>query len=93
MSDEGVSLILRVALVLFMIVVLAFFRALVGPGKKRGQIMLLGTLGGVTFGVMIASSMSRLLQTDVSVLSAVLGTMLGWTVSWVFARRIPREAS
>ena len=93
MSDEGVRLVMRAALVIFMIAVAAFFRTLVGPGRKRGQIMLLGTLGGVSFGVLVAYPISRWLQTDVSVVCAVLGITLGLTVSWLFARHIPREAN
>src|SRR5204863_3989615 len=62
MSHEGVGLVMRAALVIVMIVVAAFFRALVGPGRKRGQIMLLGTLGGVSFGVLVAYLVSHWLQ-------------------------------
>src|SRR5205823_9034958 len=36
----------RAALVIFLIIASAVFRVLVGPGKRRGRIMMIGTLGG-----------------------------------------------
>jgi hypothetical protein len=54
--------------------------------------MGLGTLGGMAAGVAAASPMSRLIGTDVSVIFACLGIVAGWSVAWIFARRIPREA-
>ena len=75
-----------------LIVVGAIFRALVGPRRKHGLIILAGTLGGMSFGVLVAAPISRWLKTDVSPPCASLGMPLGWTVSWLFARQIPREA-
>lgn len=72
MSSEGVTLISRAVLVIFMIIAASFFRALVGPGKRRGRIMLAGTLGGILFGMLSASLLSRWLKSDVSVLCACL---------------------
>jgi hypothetical protein len=92
MSHEGVTLILRTALVLFLILSAAFFRALAGPSKKRGEVMVLGTLGGISAGVLLAYMISSKLGYDVSAVSASLGLVLGLAVSWLFARRIPREA-
>jgi hypothetical protein len=54
LSDEGVRLIMRAALVIFLIIGAAFFKILVGPGKRRGQIMLAGTLGGFSSGVRLS---------------------------------------
>lgn len=65
MSSEGVTLIMRVALVTFLIVVASFFRAVVGPGRRRGRIMLAGTLGGISFGVLLAYPISRWLKAHV----------------------------
>ena len=92
-SHEGLTLIARAALIASLIVVGAIFRAVVGPGKKRGHVMLAGTLGGITFGVLIAAPVYHWLKTDASVPCACLGMVLGWTVSWRFARQIPREAN
>jgi hypothetical protein len=93
MSHEGVTLIARAALVIFLIVAASFFRALVGPGKRRGRIMLAGTLGGISFGVLLASPISLWLRTDTSVICTCFGMVLGWGVSWLFARQIPHEAN
>ena len=92
MSREGVELVSRVALIAFLIVVTAIMRTVVGPRKRRGFYMGLGTLGGMAAGVAAASPMSRLIGTDVSVIFACLGIVAGWSVAWIFARRIPREA-
>jgi hypothetical protein len=92
MSHEGVTLISRVALVAVLIVLTAFVRVLVGPSRRRGLYMGIGTLGGMSTGVAAASLMSRWITTDVSAVCAVLGTLAGWGVAWLFARRIPREA-
>ncbi len=53
--------------------------------------MLAGTIGGILFGMLSASLLSRWLKSDVSVLCACLGIVLGWGVCWLFARQIPRE--
>ena len=92
MSREGIELVSRVALIAVLIVVTAVMRTLVGPSKRRGFYMGLGTLGGMAAGVAAASPASRLFGTDVSVLFACAGIFLGWAVAWPFARRVPREA-
>jgi hypothetical protein len=63
-----------------------------GPSRKRGEVMLVGTLGGMSFGVLLAYLVSPWLKADESAVYACLGMALGWGVSWRFARRIPREA-
>jgi len=92
MSSEGVTLVSRAVLVILLIVVASFFRALVGPGRRRGLFMLAGTLGGMSFGVAVAALISRRTRIDVSVIGACLGISVGWGVAWLLARRIPREA-
>lgn len=93
MSKEGVTLISRAALVIALIIVTAVVRVLVGPSRRRGFYMGMGTLGGISVGVAVASLMSRWIKTDVSVICACLGIFAGWGVAWRFARQIPRESS
>jgi hypothetical protein len=90
-SAEGVTLVSRVALVAVLIIVTAFMRVLVGPSSRRGVVMGIGTLGGLSTGLAVASLLSRRIATDVSVICACLGIFAGWGVAWLFARRIPRE--
>ncbi len=89
MSDEGVRLIGRAALVIFLIIAGAFFKALVGPGQQRGRIMLVGTLAGFSSGVLLAWPIQQWFNIDVSVVAASCGMVLGWAVAWIWARRIP----
>ena len=86
-------MVLRAALMIFLIIVGAFFRALAGPSRKRGEIMLVAGLGGMSLGVLFAYLISPWLKTDESTVYACLGITLGWCASWWFARRIPREAN
>jgi len=51
MSNEGVTLVRRPVLGFLLIVLAAIFGHLVGPGRRRGRVMLAGTLGGISFGV------------------------------------------
>jgi hypothetical protein len=92
MSNEGIRLVLRALLVGFLIGAGAIFRTMAGPGRQRGRVMLAGTLGGISFGVLIAYPISQWLKSDVSAICACLGMTLGWCVSWSFARHIPRES-
>jgi hypothetical protein len=55
--------------------------------------MLAGTLGGMSFGVAVAHLISLWARIDLSGLFASLGMPVGWGVAWLFARRVPREAS
>jgi hypothetical protein len=93
MSHEGVTLISRVALVAVLIIVTAFVRVLVGPSRRRGLYMGIGTLAGMSTGVAVASLMPRGISTDVLAIFVCLGIFAGWCVAWLFARRIPREAN
>jgi hypothetical protein len=91
-SSEGIALVTRAALVLFLISAAALFRYLIGPGKPRGLIMGLATLGGMAAGVAAAALISPRLGTDISALSACAGMVLGWCVAWMVVRETPREA-
>jgi uncharacterized YccA/Bax inhibitor family protein len=89
MSHEGVTLIARTGLVLFLIVVSTVFRYLIGSGQKRGSFMLAGTLVGMSAGLFVASLISSRLKVDTSTIGATLGMILGWGVAWMFARHVP----
>jgi hypothetical protein len=91
MSHEGFTLVMRALLVAFLVVTGAIFKALVGPGRNRDLLMLAGTLGGVSLGVLVAGPIFHWIGTDVSALTAALGIPLGWTVSWRFADKIARR--
>ena len=91
MSHEGVTLIARVAFVAILILAAAVVRTLVGSSRTRGLYMGLGTLGGMSIGVAVASLVSRVIAMDVSAVFACLGIFAGWGVAWLFARQIPRE--
>jgi hypothetical protein len=93
MSDEGIRLVSRLALLVALILVTAAFRTAVGPGRQRGRVMLAGTLGGLTLGVVASSLVSGWVTQDISTLSALAGLILGWTIAWLFARRLPRYAN
>lgn len=94
MTDEGVALILRVALVVAAIVATAVLRALVGPSRRRSLYMGVGTLGGMAAGVAVSSLLFSWVSVAVSPsIFAFAGMIAGWGVAWPFARRIPREAN
>jgi len=93
MSHEGIALVSRATLVILLIIVASVFRALAGPGRRRNNYMLAGTVGGMSFGVAVANGISRWIETDVSVICACLGMVLGWTVALFLARHVPREAN
>ena len=93
MSNEGVALISRVALVAVAVIVVAVVRTLAGPYKRRGLYLQIGTLGGMAVGIAAASLISRWVMTDLSVILACFGILVGWGVAWPFVRRIPREAN
>lgn len=93
MSSEGVAFIARAGLVILLIIVGAFVRVFVGPGRKRGYIVLAGTLGGITAGLLAEHRISVWFGHDVSTLSAVGGVMLGCAVSCWFARHVPWQAN
>ena len=58
MSHEGMTLVIRAALVIVLIVAAAYVRALVGRDRRRSSIVAVGTLGGMAFGVAAASMVS-----------------------------------
>ena len=97
MSNEGVALVSRVAVLLLLIVVAAFLRAAVGPGQRRGLFMVAGTVGGVSSGVAVADLISRWIGIDVSIIGACLGILAGWGARGVLRgallERQPRPAS
>ena len=92
MTDEGIRLVSRFALLVVLILAGAAVRTMVGPSKRRGRIMTIGNLGGLTAGVLLAWPVSRWLGTDVSAIGACIGMIAGWGVSWSYAKQIPREA-
>jgi multisubunit Na+/H+ antiporter MnhF subunit len=91
-SDEGVRLVSRLALVVVLILVAAAFRTMVGPSKRRGRVVAMGTIGGIAFGIVVAYPISRWFGADVSAIAACMGIIVGWAISWQYARKIPREA-
>jgi hypothetical protein len=91
MSDEGVRLLIRAGLVIFLIVAAAVVHTGIGGSKRRGRTMLAGTVAGLA-GVLVAGPLSQRVGDDVSVLAAVFAMVIGWAVSWRFARRIPLAA-
>jgi glycopeptide antibiotics resistance protein len=92
-SSAGVRLIARAGIVTVLIIVGALFRALVGPSRTRGEIMVIGTIGGMSSGVAVSNLVARWITTDVSAICACLGMMVGWAVAWLFARQVPRDAN
>jgi multisubunit Na+/H+ antiporter MnhF subunit len=93
MSTEGVTLVTRAALLIFLGIVASVIRALIGRGKTRDRLMTAGTLGGIAFGLLLSYPLSYWFETDVSVLCVCCGLVLGWMVSFSVARRIPREGN
>jgi hypothetical protein len=93
LSTEGVRFIAKAAVVLYLMTVATIFKRLVGPGQRRGQIMLAGTLGGFAAGVLAAYPMNSWLDTETSVVCVCVGLTVGWAMAWRFARQIPRETA
>ena len=93
MSDEGIRLVSRLALVLAIILVTAAVRTAVGPGRQRARVMAAGTVGGMALGLLASVTLSKWIAADVSSLSALGGVIVGWTIAWLFARRLPRYAN
>jgi hypothetical protein len=93
LSNEGVWVVSRFALVVVLVLLAAALRTMVGPSKRRGWVMTAGTLAGLTVGVLTATALKLSLGINDSALFAVGGILLGWAVAWPFARRIPRTAS
>jgi hypothetical protein len=83
---------MQAAVMIYIGTVAYIFKRAVGRGRKRHEIMLAGTLGGFALGVLVATPVSQWLKIETSVICVCLGLTIGWTVAWLFARRIPREA-
>lgn len=92
MTNEGVALLSRAAVIAVLIFFAALFRVLIGTGTRSGHFMLAGTLGGISLGVGVASLISPWTRTDLSVICATAGIIVGWCVAWLFARRTFRSA-
>ena len=90
LSDEGVRLLSRAAVLVVVILVAAFLRTLIGPNPKRHPRMAIGTLGGMAAGIAISGPLSQLLGRDVSSLAALAGVFAGWAVAYQFVKHIPR---
>jgi glycopeptide antibiotics resistance protein len=90
-SNEGLGLIARAALMTMLIIVGAVFRALVGSSRKRHEVMLIGTIAGLSAGVAVSKLLARWTTTDVSVICACAGMIIGWNAAWLIARRVARD--
>ena len=93
LSYEGVWTLSRVALVVLLTLLAAAVKTMVGPSKQRRRVMLVGTVGGLTLGVLGSPLLSNALGVEVSGITTVIGIVIGWAVAWQFARRIPRTAA
>jgi hypothetical protein len=92
LSSEGVTLLSRAGIIVLLAVAASLFRALIGRGRRADLAMLGGTLGGISLGVGVSSLISSWTRADVSVICAVSGIITGWTIAWLFARRISHDA-
>ena len=90
LSDEGVWILSRVALGIPLLLLVAAMRTIVGSSKQRTRVMMAGTLGGLTLGVLTASVASFLFGIEQSALFAIAGVFVGWAFALPVALRIPR---
>ena len=90
MTYEGVWIVSRGAVIVVLILIAAALRTMVGPSKRRGEVVTLGTLGGLTLGVLTATALSATFGVNDSALYAVGGMLIGWAVAWAVALRTPR---
>jgi hypothetical protein len=93
LSDEGVRLLSKAAILVVAILVAAFFRTLIGRNPKRNARMAMGTVGGMAAGIAVSSPLSKWFGIDVSSLSAMAGVVLGWVVAYQFIKHLPRNVS
>jgi hypothetical protein len=93
LSDEGVRLLSKGAILVVAILVAAFFRTLIGPKPKRHPRMAIGTIGGMAAGIAMSGPLSQLVDRDVSSLAALAGVFAGWAIAYQFVKHIPRYAS
>jgi hypothetical protein len=70
----------------------AALKTMVGPSKQRG-VMLTGTVGGITLGVLSSPALSNALGIEVSAITSLIAIVIGWAVAWQFVWRIPRTAA
>ena len=91
LSDEGVRLLSKIAVLVVAILIAAFFHTLIGRNRKRHLRMAIGTVTGLAAGIAVSDPLSRMLGIDVSSLIAMLGVFVGWSIAYQFARRIPRD--
>jgi hypothetical protein len=83
---------MKAAVVIYLTAAATIFKTLIGPGRRRGQVMLVGTLAGVASGVLVAYPMTAWLNMDTSVICVCLGLTAGWAAAWHVARRVPGGA-
>jgi hypothetical protein len=69
--------------------VVTYLRRRLGGGLRRNLIMLAGTIGGFTTGVLVASAMPRRLGVHTPDVCAILGVVFGWAMSVPIALRAP----
>lgn len=93
MTDEGVRILSRLALLTVLILAAAAFRTVVGPSKRRGSIAAAGTIGGFALGVLLSPPVSRWFGADVSAIGVCIGIIVGWAVAYQFIKQIPRNAT
>lgn len=91
LSHEGVALLMRVLLIVFLGTAAGVFRFLIGRTRRGGQLMLAGTLGGISLGLFLSSLVSRWVHADASVVCACVGLVVGWSISFLVARRLPMK--
>jgi len=87
-----VTLATRLALILGATLLVSVLRRRVGGGRKRGAVMLAGTLGGLVLGAAVASPLSRVFNpphVDVLNICMFAGILVGWAIVWPVARRFP----
>ncbi len=91
LTDEGVRVLSKGAIVVVALLVAAFARTVVGRNPKRNFRMALGTIGGIAAGIAVSGPLSAWIGTDVSSLSALCGVFIGWAVAYQFVKSIPRN--
>jgi Co/Zn/Cd efflux system component len=92
-SRAGLVLLIKAIVVIAFIVVGAIVRTLAGPSRRRGQIVMVGTVGGLALGVLSAYLLSFVVETDLSGLFGPIGMTLGSIAAVIVAQRIPRSSA
>ena len=91
MNHEGIVLVTRVGVVLFLVLATAIVRTFIGSSKRRGVIMLSGMLAGMAFGVAVSYLLPPSLEMQESAAFVVGCSLAGWAAAWFFARTIPSK--